>query len=119
MFLKLAHTKLDAYDYTKKLTLEIYRVTKLLPDDEKYVLTRQLRRAAISVQLYLAEGASRKSETERIRYYEIARGSLIEVDTAIGIAFNLNYVQLPNLSILGELIVNSFKVLTGLIDPKP
>ena len=119
MFLKLAHTNLDAFKYAKKLTLEIYKITRSFPDDERFVLTRQLRRAAISVQLNVAEGASRNSENERKRYYEIARGSLVEVDTAIGIAVDLNYVSVENLAKLGSQIVNSFKVLSGLIEAKP
>jgi four helix bundle protein len=60
MFLHLAHTKLDAYQQTRVFTLECYRVTKLLPVDEKFAMVQQLRRAALSTHLNLAEGASRK-----------------------------------------------------------
>lgn len=86
MFLKLAHTNLDVYQYSYSLTLEAYRLTKALPDIERYNLISQIRRVALSVHLNIAEGSSRKSEIDRRRFYEIARGSLIEVDTAIGIA---------------------------------
>ncbi|MBK9982922.1 MAG: four helix bundle protein [Saprospiraceae bacterium] len=116
MFLKLAHTNLDVYKYSYALILEAYRVTKILPADERFNLVSQLRRAALSVHLNIAEGSSRKSMGERKRFYEIARGSLIEVDTAIGVAFGLEYVTLDQVGKLGEVIINSFKVLTGLID---
>jgi four helix bundle protein len=116
MFLKLAHTHLDVYKYSYALTLEAYRATKLLPVDEKFNLVNQIRRAALSVHLNIAEGSSRKSTLERKRYYEIARCSLIEVDTAIGVAFGLEYVSLIQLEKLDEVIINSFKVLTGLIN---
>jgi four helix bundle protein len=48
-----------------------------LPSDEKFGMISQIRRAAFCVHLNIAEGASRKSENERKRYYEIARGSVI------------------------------------------
>ena len=115
MFLQLAHTKLNVYQQTKLLTIECYKASKLLPSDEKFGMVSQLRRAALSIHLNLAEGASRKSLAERKRYYEISRGSLIEVDTAIGIAFELQYFTSADISILGEAIVNTFKLLSGLI----
>ncbi len=116
MFLQLAHTKLNVYQQTRKFTLECYKVTKLLPTDERFAMVQQLRRAALSVHLNLAEGASRKSITERKRYYEVSRGSLIEVDTAIGIAFDLEYVTMEQLENLGKSIIDTFKLLTGLIN---
>jgi four helix bundle protein len=54
-------------------------------------MASQIRRAALSVHLNIAEGCSRRSETERKRYYEVARGSLIEIDAALDIADSLNY----------------------------
>jgi len=48
----------------------------MLPSEEKYNLTQQIRRAGLSVKLNIAEGSSRKSESERKRYYEISRGSI-------------------------------------------
>jgi four helix bundle protein len=65
--------------------------------------------------LNLSEGCSRKSEKERIRFLEIARGSLIEVDSAIGIAFKLSYVTFEDLTPPGNIIVKSFKLLSGMI----
>lgn len=78
-------------------------------------MVQQIRRAALSAHLNLAEGASRKSINERKRYFEIARGSVIEVDAAIGIAFELEYVKMNELEALGKSIVDTFKLLTGLI----
>jgi len=90
-------------------------VTKLFPPDEKFALVQQIRRAATSVHLNIAEGCSRKSDAERKRFFEIARGSVIEIDTAIGIAFNLTYVNIEQIKNLGELIVKNFKILSGMI----
>ncbi len=115
MFLKLAHTKLDVYKYSRKLILDAYRVTKLLPKTERYGLIAQIRRAAISIHLNVAEGSSRKTRPDRKRFFEISRGSLIKVDTAIGVTYDLGFLTVDQVSDLGETIVNTFKVLTGLI----
>ena len=115
MFLNLKHTKLDIFRATRSMTLECYKATQLLPSDERFGMIQQIRRAALSVHLNVAEGCSRKSETERKRFYEIARGSLIEIDTALDIAIQLNYCTEQSLNILGEKLVSVFKQLSGLI----
>ena len=116
MFLKLNHQKLEVYSIARQFTLECYKATKLFPPDERFNLIQQIRRAALSVHLNLAEGASRKSETERKRFYEISRSSLIEVDAAFDIGSDLEYCSKENLEKLGETMIKSFKYLTGLIN---
>ncbi len=115
MFLQLTHTKLDAYKLTFELALECYRITKKFPTDERFSLVQQIRRAAISVHLNFSEGCSRRSTQERNRFFEISRGSLIEIDSALGIAVQLNYVTDTELQPLGALIVKNFKILSGMI----
>ena len=115
MYLQLAHTKKDIFQCSQELALECYKVTKDFPPEERFAMAQQIRRASLSVHLNIAEGCSRKSEVERKRYYEIARGSVIEIDAAIGLAYKLNYVPLENLKQLENLIISSFKQLTGLI----
>jgi len=115
MFLQLAHTKLDIYQSSQELALECYKATRLFPPDEKYAMVQQIRRAALSVHLNIAEGSSRKSDTERKRYFEIARGSVIEIDSAIGIAYKLFYINIDNIQLLGDLIIKNFKLLSGMI----
>ena len=56
MFLQLAHTKLNVYQFSQELALECYRITKIFPSDEKFAMISQIRRAAVSVHLNLAEG---------------------------------------------------------------
>jgi four helix bundle protein len=115
MFLKLSHHKLEVYKHSEELTIECYQVTRLFPPDEKYALVQQVRRAALSVFLNLNEGCSRKSAVERNRFFEMSRGSLIEIDSAIGIACKLNYIVDNDVVRLGELILTSFKMFTNLI----
>ena len=58
MFLQLSHQKLDVYHVSQTLALECYKVTKLLPSDERFAMVQQLRRAALSTHLNIAEGCS-------------------------------------------------------------
>ena len=118
MFFSLNHQKLNIYPVSKIFVLECYRLTKALPSDEKFGMISQIRRAALSVHLNIAEGSSRRSEVERKRYYEISRGSIIEIDAALDIASDLEYLKNYDLNKLGEMMVNCFKMLSGLIDSK-
>ena len=114
MFLKLNHQKLEAYRFSQALVLECYKLSKYLPDSEKFGMVSQIRRAALSVHLNIAEGASRKSETERKRFYEISRSSIVEIDAALDIAGGLEYLKNCDASKLGEEMIRCFKILTGL-----
>jgi four helix bundle protein len=78
MFLELSHTKLDIYQVTREFVLACYKETSDFPPEEKFGIISQTRRAAVSVLLNICEGCSRKASTERKRFYEIARGSLVE-----------------------------------------
>lgn len=115
MFLELAHTKKDVYQVSKQFTLECYRITKDFPSDERFAMVQQIRRAALSTHLNISEGCSRKSENERKRFFEVSRGSLIEVDSALDIAHELNYKTKEELQTLGKYLVSTFKQLSGLI----
>lgn len=115
MFLQLNHQKLKVVTITRQFVLECYRLSNILPADEKFGIITQIRRAAVSVYLNIAEGSSRKSAIEKKRYYEISRGSIIEIDAALDIAKDLGYLNNYNASKLGETMVSSFKLLSGLI----
>lgn len=115
MFLQLAHTKLEVFKASKVFVLECYRITKNFPTEEKFALVQQIRRAALSVHLNIAEGCSRKSLTERKRFFEISRGSVIEIDTAFDIACSLSYCTENDLAALAEYLIKTFKILSGLI----
>ena len=115
MFLELAHTKLDVFKVSKEFVLTCYRETRNFPSQERFGMISQIRRAALSVHLNVAEGCSRKSLAERRRFYEIARGSLIEVDAALDIAVDLNYTSKETLKELGVLIIRTFQLISKMI----
>jgi four helix bundle protein len=118
MYLTLNHQKLDVFVAARQFVIECYKLTNLLPVDERFGMMTQIRRAAVSVCLNIAERASRKSETERKRFYGIARGSMVEIDAALDIANDLEYLKKIDTGTLGETMIKCFKLLSGLINPK-
>ena len=115
MFLNLNHYKLDVYKSARELRFECYKILKKLPTEEKYNLTDQIRRASTSVVLNLTEGCSRKSEIERKRYFEIARGSVIELDSCFDIILESEYLVLFDLEKVGNKLKTTFILLSGML----
>ena len=74
-----------------------------------------MRRAGLSIKLNLAEGASRRSPVERKRFIEVSRGSLIEVDTILETAVDLEYYSTNELTKVGELLNKSFAMLSNMM----
>jgi four helix bundle protein len=111
MFLELSHTKLNVYSYANELIIECYALVKLLPFEERFNLVQQIKRAALSVKLNIAEGATRKSLQERRRFFEISRGSLVEIDAAFEVCVKLNYCQIESLQRLSVLLNKIYSML--------
>jgi four helix bundle protein len=93
---KYSFEKLEVWQDSRILVSEIYALTKLFPNEEKYGLTNQIQRASISIVSNIAEGVSRKSGKEKIRFIEVAYGSLMEVFCQIVVAKDLNYISDEN-----------------------
>ena len=87
------HKELDVWKKAMDLVEEIYRVSKEFPGHEKYGLTNQIRRAAVSIPSNIAEGSGRKSDKELLQYLNFALGSLAETETQIMIAMRLGYTS--------------------------
>ena len=102
MFLQLNHKSLNVYQEARDLAVEVYNVSRLLPTEEKFNMVPQMRRAVLSVKLNLAEGSSRKSEIERKRYYEISRGSIVEIDAVLETAVDVGFLKKEELNGVGE-----------------
>lgn len=115
MFLNLQHKSLHVYSAVREMVKEIYNVSKLLPPEEKFNMVSQMRRVDLSVKLNLAEGASRRSENERNRYYEVARGSVVEIDAVLETAVDVDYFRVEQLQTSGELLNKCFAMLSNMI----
>jgi four helix bundle protein len=113
--LKLNHKKLEVWQKSMELVSLIYKLTKNFPHEELFGITNQLRRAAVSITSNIAEGSARRSNTERKRFYEIARASLVEVGSQLEISIRLDYLQGDIICELDELVNHNFALLTNLI----
>ena len=103
------HQRLDAWKRAMRLVKATYVITRGFPVEERYGLTAQMRRAAVSIPSNLAEGAGRSSRKEFAQFISISRGSLSELETQMIIAAELGYLsprheEFANLERLGQLL---------------
>jgi four helix bundle protein len=82
------------------LCLDVYRQTRALPADEKYGLTSQLRRAAVSIPSNIAEGYGRRTSGEYLQSLHVAYGSVCELQTQLRLATDLGYLTPDNSNVL-------------------
>lgn len=116
MFLNLNHYNLEVFKEAKTFRRACYQLILKLPSSEKYNLIDQIRRASTSVVLNLSEGSSRKSQVERNRYYEMSRGSIIEIDTCLEIIFEEKWLTMDELEQVGKPLKTTFILLSKLIN---
>jgi four helix bundle protein len=109
------HTKLRAFELADEVVVLVYRMTKEFPKEEIYGLTSQMRRAAVSVPSNIVEGCARSTETEYLRFLEIAFGSLRELHYQAAFSCRLGYSTDSVFKSVEEKIVETEKVLNGLI----
>lgn len=102
--------KLQIWERAHNLVLKIYEITKLLPKEELYGLTSQIRRAAVSVPTNIAEGAGKDSNKDFTRYLSIALGSLSEIQYLLFLIKDLNYISDFEISPL-EIEANELKMM--------
>jgi four helix bundle protein len=110
-----SYRDLVAWQKAMQLVTEIYHVSKNFPAEERYGLTNQLRRAAVSVPSNIAEGQARFSRKEFHRFLCTARGSLGEVETQIDIAMNLGYATQAQRATLLKAASELGRILNGLL----
>ncbi len=85
--------ELEIWKRSRLFCSEVYQMTSSFPSDEKFGLTNQLRRAAVSIPSNIAEGSSRNSNKDFSRFLEIAIGSAYEIETQVLIASDLGFVS--------------------------
>ena len=106
---------LDVWQEAMTLVEEIYVQSKRFPTDERFGLTSQLRRAAVSVPSNIGEGARRKRPKANLNHLEIALGSQGEVDVQLEIAFRLGYCEGNEYERIRERVARVGRMLNGLI----
>ena len=109
------HTQLRAFELADELALLVYRITAGFPKEELYGLTPQMRRAAVSVPSNIVEGCARDSQSDYLRFLYIAFGSLRELHYQLSLSKRLGFLQDQDSSLIEPKIVETEKVLNGLI----
>ena len=98
------------------LVEDVYRVSRGFPADERFGLTSQIRRAAVSIPSNIAEGGRRKRRKAHLNHLDIALGSQAEVDVQLEIALRLGYLNEPEYGRIGARVAEIGRMLNGLID---
>lgn len=106
--------KLDVWQRANELADLVYRVTRNFPDDERFGLTNQMRRAAVSVSSNIAEGSARSSRSDNARFLEIATGSLFEVVAQSFISRRQGFLSDPDFTMLYTSADELGRMLSGL-----
>ena len=88
--------ELKVWGKAHRLVVSIYEVTQHFPSEERFGLTRQIRRAAVSIPSNIAEGCGRNTEPEMARFLDIAIGSASELDYQMLLARDLRYLDEDN-----------------------
>lgn len=109
------HTQLRAFELADELVMLVYRTTAGFPKEELFGLTSQIRRAAVSVPSNIVEGCARESEAEYLRFLNIAFGSLRELHYQLHLSKRLGFLRNEDSSLLEPRVVETEKVLNGLI----
>jgi four helix bundle protein len=106
---------LDAWQASRTLAVLTYRATEQFPSAERYGLTAQMRRAAVSIMSNIAEGAGRASDTQFRPFLQIARGSLHELEAQAILASELEFGSEGSLAELAEATRHTARLLHGLL----
>jgi four helix bundle protein len=109
-----SYKDLEAWKLAMAIVIKIYQTTLTFPTDEKFGLTAQLRRAAVSIPSNIAEGRGRLGVGDFRRFVSIARGSVAEVETQIAVAIDLGYLATDDVMSLSSELDRLSKMLYGL-----
>lgn len=105
--------RLICYQKGRALVGEVYRLVKCFPQDEKFALGDQLRRAAVSVTSNIAEGTGRQSLKDQAHFIELSYGSLMEVMSQLDLALDLNYINKEEHQNMERIIEEQARILSG------
>ncbi len=108
------HRRLDVWLMSMDFVADIYRTTSEFPSDEKFGLTSQMRRCAVSIPSNIAEGAARGSSVDYARFLTIAIGSVAELDTQLELATRLDYISAPTYEKLDTTLTSISRMLIAL-----
>ena len=106
--------KLDVWQKSIEFTGEIYLLSASFPRDDRFGLTSQMRRAAVSISSNIAEGSGRQSSNDFVRFLSIAYGSLMECVSQLHLAHRLKYLNEETLQLTLKLAESIARMLSRL-----
>ncbi len=109
------HKKLRAFELADTLAVEVYRITANFPTEERYGLSAQMRRAAVSVASNIVEGCARHTERDYLHFLDMAYGSACEIGYQISLAHRLGFLDHEAHRRLSTACEETCRVLNGLI----
>ena len=107
--------KLKIWQNAMEIAASIYNLTDSFPETERFGLSSQMRRSAVSVSSNIAESSSRISEKDKSRFMQMALGSLFELETQILISTKLNFIDSQSSGIILDSVVEEQKMISGFI----
>jgi four helix bundle protein len=110
-----SYKKLNIWIKSLELVTVVYDLMKKYPNDEKFGLVSQSKRAVVSIPCNIAEGIGRNYKKDTIQFLHIARGSLYELDTLLEIAEAVKCIEALDKNMFGLKIEECLKLLNGLI----
>lgn len=113
--MKKSYKDLEVWQLSMDLTIQIYEFTQTLPSEEKFALSDQMRRAAVSIPSNIAEGMGRGHNKELIHFLYIAKGSVFELETQIEICKRLHFINEMLFDKLQYIIASINRMLNSLI----
>ncbi len=108
------HENLEAWSKSVELVADVYKRTEHFPKEERYGLTSQIRRAAVSIPANIAEGAGRHSKKEFAHFLSNSQGSASELETELVISLRLGYLDKPSFVSLTNQLERIGRLITGL-----
>ena len=109
------YKKLKVWEDAHKFTIDIYKITKGFPEDEKYGLVSQIRRSVSSIPTNIVEGCGQLGNGNLIRFLGIAKGSAFETEYQLLLSKDLGYIDTIEFNILTEKIKFIIRMLNNLI----
>lgn len=108
------YKRLVVWQRAMALVVHVYKATESFPKHEQYGLISQMRRSAVSIPSNIAEGHGRNSDKELVRFLDIAKGSIYELDTQIEISRQLNYLKIQEAIYISNILDETSRMLSGL-----
>ena len=107
------YKKLQIYQKSKQLVVQVYEITSNFPKSEIYIMIPQMKRSAISVVANIVEGYSKESTKEYCRFLTISIGSLTELEVYLELSFDLGYIDIAKLDKINLLELEVKRLLYG------